>query len=145
MLVLVVEDEPMIAASIEWELLDAGYDVLGPASSVAEAERLAAEHRPDLALVDINLAGHDEGVALARDLKARLGVPSVFVTGQLAQARQASDAALGVLTKPFHFDALVETVPVAAALARGRRPARLPRGLEVFGDWTSDRTLAAAG
>jgi DNA-binding response OmpR family regulator len=133
-LVLVVEDEPMIAASIEWELLDAGYDVLGPAGCVAEAEALAAASRPDLALIDINLAGHDEGVSLARTLKSRQGVPCVFVTGQVTQARQASDAALGVLTKPFNFRSLVETVPVAAALAEGRRPTRLPRGLEVFGD-----------
>lgn len=135
MLVLVVEDEPMIAASIQWELEDAGYDVLGPAAGVSEAEALARQTRPDLAFIDINLAGHDEGVALARELKARLGVPSIFVTGQLAQARQASDAALGVLPKPFNFQSLVQTVPVAQALEQGRRPARLPLGLELFTPW----------
>ncbi|MCR5877554.1 response regulator [Phenylobacterium sp. J367] len=135
MLVLVVEDEPMIAASIEWELVDAGYEVLGPAGSVAEAEALTARARPDLALVDINLAGHDEGIGLARALKSRFGLPVIFVTGQHAQARQACDAALGVLTKPFSFRSLVATVPCAMALAAGRRPARLPRGLEVFEVW----------
>jgi CheY-like chemotaxis protein len=122
----------MIAASIEWELLDAGYEVLGPAATVEEAEALAERSRPDLAFIDINLAGQDEGVALARSLKVRLGIPAVFVTGQITQARQASDAAVGVLSKPFHFDSLVQTVTVATALAEGRRPARLPRGLEVF-------------
>lgn len=132
MLVLVVEDEPMIAASIEWELIDAGFEVLGPALSVDEAVELAQGRRPDLALIDINLAGQDEGVALARDLKRRLGVASVFVTGQVAQARQNCDAALGVLPKPFSFDALVQTVPAALELLQGRRPERLPRGFEAF-------------
>lgn len=132
MLVLVVEDEPMIAASIEWELIDAGFEVLGPALSVDEALELAQARRPDLALIDINLAGHDEGVALARDLKRRLGIASVFVTGQVTQARQNCDAALGVLPKPFSFEALVQTVPAAMELLHGRRPDRLPRGFEAF-------------
>ena len=132
MLVLVVEDEPVIAASIEWELMAAGHDVLGPANSVEEAEALIHNQRPDLALVDINLAGADEGVALARDLKREHGVHSLFVTGQIAQARQNCDAALGVLAKPFAFESLVACVPAAAELISGRRPARLPRGLEVF-------------
>lgn len=132
MLVLVVEDEPVIAASMEWELREAGHQVLGPVASVAEAEAAAAEQRPDLAFIDINLAGHDEGVALARDLRRRFGVPSIFVTGQINQARQNSDAALGVLSKPFAFDALVDCVPAAAELVCGQTPARPPRGLEIF-------------
>jgi DNA-binding response OmpR family regulator len=131
-LVLVVEDEPVIAASMEWELMAAGHEVLGPVASVEEAEALASTHHPDLALVDINLAGNDEGVELARDLKLRYGVPSLFVTGQIVQARQNADAALGVLAKPFAFEALVDCVPVAAELVRGQTPAKLPRGLEVF-------------
>jgi DNA-binding response OmpR family regulator len=132
MLVLVVEDEPMIAASIEWELTDAGHQVLGPAASAEEAMALTATVRPDVALVDINLGGNDDGVALARDLKARLGAPVVFVTGQLVQARQARDAAIGVLAKPFSFPALVATIPFAKAINEGQRPGRLPFGLELF-------------
>ena len=152
MLVLVVEDEPVIAASMEWELMAAGHEVLGPVASAEEAEALAIAHHPDLALVDINLAGHDEGVELARDLKRRYGVPSLFVTGQIVQARQNSDAALGVLVKPFAFEALVACIPVAAELVRGATPARLPRGLEVFAhpktparDGGRDVRISAAG
>jgi DNA-binding response OmpR family regulator len=132
MLVLVVEDEPMIAASIEWELTDAGHQVLGPAASADEAMALTESVRPDIALVDINLGGRDDGVALARDLKTRLGAPVVFVTGQLTQARQARDAAIGVLPKPFSFRALVATIPFAAAINEGRCPSRTPQGLELF-------------
>lgn len=132
MLVLVVEDEPVIAASIEWELLEAGHEVLGPAASVAEVEALTVKAKPDIAFIDINLSGHDEGIGVARDLKHRLGVDSLFVTGQLAQARQNRDAALGVLPKPFAFESLVDCVPALAELASGRMPDRTPRGLEIF-------------
>lgn len=143
MLVLVVEDEPVIAASMEWELREAGHQVLGPVASVAEAEAITAASRPDLAFIDINLAGHDEGVELARDLRRRLGVPSIFVTGQINQARQNSDAALGVLTKPFAFEALVDCVPAAAELVCGRIPTCPPRGLEIFHRSFAPREQAA--
>lgn len=143
MLVLVVEDEPVIAASMEWELREAGHQVLGPVASVAEAEAVTATSRPDLAFIDINLAGHDEGVELARDLRRRMGVPSIFVTGQINQARQNSDAALGVLTKPFAFEALVDCVPAAAELVCGRTPACPPRGLEIFPRSFAPRDKAA--
>jgi DNA-binding response OmpR family regulator len=142
-LVLVVEDEPVIAASIEWELIEAGHEVLGPAAGVDEALALAGASPPDLAFVDINLAGHDEGVGLARELKRRFQVHSLFVTGQVAQARQNADAAVGVLPKPFAFSTLVACVPATAELARGRTPAHLPRELEVFAPARAGRSVAA--
>ena len=55
--VLVAEDEPLVAMLLEDVLLDAGATILGPASTVAEALRLAAKQRPDLAVLDLNLSG----------------------------------------------------------------------------------------
>lgn len=132
MIILVVEDEPMIACAVAMELQDAGHEVLGPAYTVEEAEQLVAARRPDLAMIDINLAGHDEGIALARRLRAEWGVPCYFVSGQVAQARANCDAALGVLPKPFDFKSLIEAIRVAEDLITGRRPQALPRGLELF-------------
>jgi DNA-binding response OmpR family regulator len=132
MIILVVEDEPMIACAMAMELQDAGHEVLGPAYCVEEAEELVASQIPDLAVVDINLAGHDEGIALARRLRAEWGVPCYFVSGQVAQARANCDAALGVLPKPFEFKALIESIRVAEDLITGRPPRALPRGLELF-------------
>lgn len=131
MRVLVVEDEPLIATSIQWELVDAGHEVLGPAATLAEAEQLAIEEQPDLALVDINLSERGDGVVLARRLKVA-GVPSIFVTGQINEARQARDAALGLVLKPFPFEALGRVVEAAAGLVAGRSLVNTPRCLEVF-------------
>jgi DNA-binding response OmpR family regulator len=132
MRILVVEDEPMIACALALELQDAGHEVLGPAYSVEEARALAQERAPQLGLIDINLAGHDEGVDLARQLRAELGVQSLFVSGQIAQARANADAALGVLPKPFRFEAIAAIIEAAAEILEGRRPARPPPGLELF-------------
>ena len=131
MRVLVVEDEPLIAASVEWELRDRGHDVLGPAPSAALAEHLAAVDRPDLALVDINLTGRGDGVRLARTLRL-MGVPSVFVTGQISEARENRDAALALLAKPFPVESLDAVVRTAAALMSGHPPSAPPACLEVF-------------
>lgn len=132
MRVLVVEDEPLIAASVEWELRDRGYDVVGPAASAAHAEDLAANLRPDLALVDINLTGRGDGVRLARTLR-RSGIPSIFVTGQVCEARENRDAAVALLAKPFPVESLDAVVRAAAALISGHAPKAAPACLEVFG------------
>jgi CheY-like chemotaxis protein len=136
MLILLVEDDPVVACSTQGELEDAGHEVLGPAHDVGEALRLVREQRPDLALVDINLAGDDEGVDLARRLKREFGVASLFVSGQLAAARSNKDAALGLLKKPYDPSALTGSLPVAEAVMAGRRPPPppLPRALELFVD-----------
>lgn len=71
MLILIVEDDPLIALDLETILLDAGHLVQGPVSSAQRAirlmERLVA---PDLALVDINLIGKGTGIDVARESRA---------------------------------------------------------------------------
>lgn len=141
MRILVVEDEPLIAASVEWELRDRGYDVVGPAASAGHAEDLAASTRPDLALVDINLTCRGDGVRLARALR-RIGVPSVFVTGQVSEARENRDAALALLAKPFPVESLDSVVRTAAALIAGDAPKAPPACLELFvATRSSERSL----
>ena len=56
-LVLVVEDEFLIAIDLALLLQEHGWRVLGPAATVAEALRLLADERPDVALLDLNLRG----------------------------------------------------------------------------------------
>jgi len=131
MKILVVEDEPLIAASIDWELRDAGYEVIGPAADAVHAALLARAGRPDLALVDINLAGRGDGVALARTL-GRQGIASIFVSGQVNEARENRDAALGLVAKPFAVEQLPAVVRCAAVMLAGGRPATTPPALEVF-------------
>ena len=50
MLILVAEDEAVIAFALELALVLAGHEVLGPAADEDEALRLAGERRPGLEL-----------------------------------------------------------------------------------------------
>jgi len=77
--VLVVEDEYLIASDLSEWLEDQGAAVLGPVPSVADALRLLATERPDVAILDINLV--DGRVFPVADALQAADVPFVFVTG----------------------------------------------------------------
>ena len=132
MIILVAEDEALIALMLQLALTIAGYRVLGPAADVAEAIRLCERERPHLALIDIRLRNGDSGVALARTLKARWAVPCLFLSAQAGEARAASDAALGVIDKPYDPVEVVEAVAVVGEMLAGRQPRSMPRRLQLF-------------
>jgi DNA-binding NtrC family response regulator len=95
--VLVVEDAWHMATALMVLLANLGMEVAGPAATVAEAERLAARHRPELAVVDINLKGE-----MAYDLVDQLhdgGVPVIVVTGHAVLPR-LSGKTVAILQKP---------------------------------------------
>ena len=77
-LVLVVEDEFLIALDLEQLLRRHGWRVLGPAATVAAALRLLRGAMPDVALLDVNLRG-ERVTPVAEELRAR-GVPFVLAT-----------------------------------------------------------------
>ncbi|WP_339930541.1 response regulator [uncultured Brevundimonas sp.] len=132
MRILVVEDDAILGLATTAVLEDTGHVISGPAFDVAGALEVAANTRSDLALVDINLAGNDEGIGLARELRDKFGIPTLFVSGQPAVARANMDVALGILNKPFAAEDLVATARVAEALLAGNCPLGLPPALEIF-------------
>jgi two-component system, response regulator PdtaR len=96
-LVLVVEDEFLLAMDLELLLEGHGYRVLGPAATVAEALRLLAAATPDAALLDVNLRG-EMVTPVAGRLRA-LGVPFVLASAydrpELAAAELAGAPNVG--------------------------------------------------
>lgn len=107
--ILVVEDEALIAMELGERLADLGYDVLGPAMTLEEADKLVAGATPDAALLDANLNGKSSA-----DLGAKLagmGVPVAFCTGyDVIKNLPTSLTNAPILTKPISEDALVNAV-----------------------------------
>jgi DNA-binding response OmpR family regulator len=77
--VLVVEDEFLLGLSLLEDLADAGADVVGPVSTLAEALEVVMSDAFDLALLDINIRG-EMSFPVADALLAR-NVPLIFLTG----------------------------------------------------------------
>jgi CheY-like chemotaxis protein len=79
---LVVEDEWLIAEYLKELLRDEGYEVEGPAASVAEAQLLIEQREPDVAIIDFRLNG-ETSEPIAKILAGKQ-IPFVFMSG-LAQ------------------------------------------------------------
>jgi len=101
--VLVVENEMLLRLAAEEIVLELGHDIVGRASSaqgaIAEAERT----RPDVVLMDIQLDGEGDGVDAAREIRDRLGIASLFMTGRAdpeTHNRALSTRPLAYLGKP---------------------------------------------
>lgn len=134
MVVLIVEDEAIVALMLEAELHDAGYSVLGPAVSAREALQLARGTPVDFALLDINLQDGSSGIELARQLRQNFGTLSVFISGEAEQARANRDAAIAYISKPYEFSTVLAALRIAQDVAEGR-PSNvddLPHGLDLF-------------
>jgi CheY-like chemotaxis protein len=102
--ILIVEDEALIASYIQQVLEESGFAVAGIASSGPEAISLASTSKPDLALVDIKLAGPMDGIEVAQLMQTRFNVPSIFLSGlgdPETTARAQAASPLGFLEKPF--------------------------------------------
>jgi len=102
--ILIVEDEALVASYIREVLEESGFVIVGSASSGIEALTVAAETRPDLALVDIKLSGPMDGIEVVQELRRRFNVPAIFLSGVADPAvmdRARKAPALGFLEKPF--------------------------------------------
>ncbi len=102
--VLIVEDELIVARDITQQLLDLGYTPVGSTHSGEQAIAMATELRPDLVLMDIQLAGPMDGIDAANAIRAQLALPVVFLTafsadGVLARAKLTEP--FGYILKPF--------------------------------------------
>lgn len=114
--ILVVEDEGIVALDIQSKLESMGYSVPAIASTAEDAISLAATHKPDLILMDIQLGGPMDGVDAARRIHADQGTPVVYLTAYSDEhtlERAKSAQPFGYLLKPFEERELYTTVEVA--------------------------------
>lgn len=81
--ILLVEDSWHVGNAIKRLLRALGADVAGPAATIADAELLVVERRPDVAIVDINLRGGERANTLIDRLQQQR-IPVVVITGYTA-------------------------------------------------------------
>lgn len=114
--ILIVEDERIVARDIQQTLKDLGYDAFAIASSSEEAIARASERCPDLVLMDIRIKGKEDGIETAEILKARFGVPIVYLTAHADEGtidRAKKTEPYGYLLKPLKSAELRSVVAVS--------------------------------
>jgi DNA-binding response OmpR family regulator len=136
-ILLIVEDQLLLAMGLKGGLEDGGYQVLELTERHQQALGVAREIKPDLALVNIDLAGGDDGVALARDLKA-IGIPVLFISGQPDRARSEKAVAIASLAKPYSDTEMLEAVDYLFRHEHGDESRPGPSRLEMFDTVSAD-------
>lgn len=114
--ILIVEDEPLLAENISLQLSKNGYEVSGIATNLNEAVVLIKTEGADLALIDLGLAGPEDGVNTAEELIKIRWIPIIYVTGRpltesLSRVKATSPAAF--LQKPLRPQELVVQIELA--------------------------------
>ena len=102
--ILIVEDENIVALDIQAQLRKLGYESIGHVAHGQEAINVAKAQRPDLILMDIQLAGDMDGIAAAQIIRTECDLPVVFITAYDADeilARAKLTEPYGYVLKPF--------------------------------------------
>jgi two-component system, OmpR family, response regulator MprA len=109
--ILVVDDDPMVATTIQRVLRPEGYEVevaLGGSAALA----LARQRRPDLVVLDLMMPGID-GLEVCRQLRANGNLPILMLTarsGTADRVRGLDNGADDYLVKPFAYAELLARV-----------------------------------
>lgn len=118
--VVVAEDEAIIRLDLVETLRAEGYDVVADTGRGDKAVELVAEHRPDVAILDVKMPGMD-GIeatrAIASERRSAVVILTAFSQRDLVEAAREAGA-MSYLVKPYQPDDLVPAVELALARFR---------------------------
>lgn len=115
MRVLIVEDEIIIADTINDILIEKGYHTLEPSVSYSEAIQSIENSKPSIVLLDIQLKGKRSGIDLGKELNSR-GIPFIYLTSNSDEMTMQSAIETypqAFLTKPIVQDHLIAAIEIA--------------------------------
>ena len=102
--ILIVEDEPIVAADLKVRLELLGCHVVGAVPSGEKAVAMAGQSRPDLVLMDIRLEGRMDGIEAAQEIRRQWRLPVVYLTAYADDTtleRAKVTEPFGYILKPF--------------------------------------------
>jgi|GEM_PF-2464456 len=114
--ILIVEDDAIIGRHIQSSLKRLGYGIAGVFSTGEEAVAHTVGLHPDLILMDISLAGTQDGVDAAAAIHAKITIPIIFLTAYADQKtleRARITDPFGYMLKPFEERTLQITIEMA--------------------------------
>jgi two-component system, response regulator PdtaR len=108
---LIIEDEFLVAISIEDSLQALGFTSFETTGTEAGAVAAAQIQMPDLITADVRLA-NGSGIAAIEAILQQRPVPVVFITGNVEMVQERMPDAI-VVQKPFQDETLHSAIAVA--------------------------------
>ncbi len=125
MRILVVEDEALVAMTIEALLIEEGFEVVACVDTGAAAVEACGRLRPQVVVMDINLKGAMDGLEAAAIIRRTCAASIVFLTGQgdtATRRRALAIESAAYLLKPFLADELLATVASSGQQRSSKAP-----------------------
>jgi two-component sensor histidine kinase len=104
--IMIVEDEALVAMTLEDQLEELGLSIVAVCATVSEAMKAIDDNSPDVAILDVNLGG--QLVYPVAELLTNRGIPFVFVTGYGRESVDRRYASIQILEKPVERQTLQE-------------------------------------
>lgn len=114
--IFIVEDEPLIAESLQDILECLDHEVLGISDNGPEAIESIKEHNPDLIMLDIQIKGDMDGIQVAEELKDSVSSPFIFTTAFADNEtidRARDQGPYGYVVKPYGINDIKAAIEVA--------------------------------
>jgi len=131
--ILIVEDDSIIALDIREKLKHWGYDIASVFKTAEEAVASIDSLKPDLIIMDINLAGEMDGIEAATLIKNNYHVPVIYLTAysdNTTLSRILESESYGYIHKPI--DDSVMKFTIELALYKYKMDVRLKESEEIF-------------
>ena len=113
--VLIADDDGVTLMTLRKVLTDFGHEVVGEAGDGEQAVRLAAEHTPDLCILDIRMPKM-EGIAAAKQIQAQRPTAIIMLSAHTESGLGTEAAAVGAhgyIVKPFTPNQLKPAIELA--------------------------------
>jgi len=116
--ILIVEDDQLIAESLKDILKFLNHLVVGIVDNADQAIEICSTDLPDLALLDIQISGENDGVELAELIRDKFEIPFIFMTAYADNAtiiRAREKGPFGYLVKPYGVKEVNAAIQIAKA------------------------------
>ena len=121
--ILIVDDEPVIRGFLSEHLTDRGFASLTASSADEAIKLICLGVTIDLVFSDVRMPGELDGYGLARWItENRPNIPVILVSGNLGKANATAQLCnIETMAKPYDFDAIVKKFRETIARHRQRR------------------------
>jgi len=116
--VLIAEDDVLISEELNDILINAGYEVVGIAEDFETAVEIIDSTPPEIALLDINMDGKEQGFDIAHYLNQTISIPFIFISSysDSKTLQQAGDLVpCSYITKPFSKEQVISAIKIACS------------------------------